>query len=197
MPLAFESLSHGRVAFGFFNIETDMLLLERQLFFADAFCAAVVELAQAVPMDSSATCSVELVGWHIDSPQRLGNLHGAIAGVDLSGFIGASYARYPFPSLPEDFKQSPEGSRTQSELRELVLQFGVEQPIRLESTAAAKTVSVAEILFSESVFAELVAYVVRGGYPQYRDGRRPPYVDQMSAQLAAGRQPSDGPKPAI
>jgi len=28
MPLAFESLSHGTIAFGFFNIESDMLLLE-------------------------------------------------------------------------------------------------------------------------------------------------------------------------
>jgi hypothetical protein len=26
MPLAFESLSHGTIAFGFFNIESDMLL---------------------------------------------------------------------------------------------------------------------------------------------------------------------------
>lgn len=28
MALAFDSLSHGRIAFGFFNIETDMILLE-------------------------------------------------------------------------------------------------------------------------------------------------------------------------
>jgi hypothetical protein len=37
MPLAFESLSHGAIAFGFFNIETDFLLLERYFFFADSF----------------------------------------------------------------------------------------------------------------------------------------------------------------
>ena len=30
MPLAFESLSHGTIAFGFFNIESDLLLLDRQ-----------------------------------------------------------------------------------------------------------------------------------------------------------------------
>ena len=29
MPLAFESLSHGTIAFGFFNIESDLLLLDR------------------------------------------------------------------------------------------------------------------------------------------------------------------------
>lgn len=33
MPLSFESRSHGPVAFGFFNIESDMLLLERTFFF--------------------------------------------------------------------------------------------------------------------------------------------------------------------
>jgi hypothetical protein len=27
MPLEFESISHGRIAFGFLNIETDMILL--------------------------------------------------------------------------------------------------------------------------------------------------------------------------
>jgi hypothetical protein len=34
MPLSFESRSHGPVAFGFFNIESDMLLLERTFFSA-------------------------------------------------------------------------------------------------------------------------------------------------------------------
>ena len=29
MPLAFDSLNHGIVAFGFFNIDSDMLLLEQ------------------------------------------------------------------------------------------------------------------------------------------------------------------------
>ena len=35
MPLAFESLSHGTIAFGFFNIESDMLILDRYFLFAD------------------------------------------------------------------------------------------------------------------------------------------------------------------
>lgn len=29
MPLAFDTLSHGTIAFGFFNIDSDMLLLEQ------------------------------------------------------------------------------------------------------------------------------------------------------------------------
>ena len=28
MPLTFDTISHGAIAFGFFNIESDMLLLE-------------------------------------------------------------------------------------------------------------------------------------------------------------------------
>ncbi len=46
MPLAFASRSHGSVAFGFFNIEIDMLLLEDLFFFADRFCRAVVDLLE-------------------------------------------------------------------------------------------------------------------------------------------------------
>jgi len=39
MPLAFDSSSHGKIAFGFFNIETDMLLLENYFIFATQFCS--------------------------------------------------------------------------------------------------------------------------------------------------------------
>ena len=47
MPLSFHSLSHGTVAFGFFNIESDMLLLDRYFFFATDFCAHVSDLAES------------------------------------------------------------------------------------------------------------------------------------------------------
>ena len=32
MPLSFSSTTHGNIAFGFFNIESDMLLLENYFF---------------------------------------------------------------------------------------------------------------------------------------------------------------------
>ena len=48
MPLLFKSRSHGQLPFGFFNIEIDMLLLDRSFFFAEEFCRAVVELARTV-----------------------------------------------------------------------------------------------------------------------------------------------------
>jgi hypothetical protein len=37
MPLAFESLSHGTIAFGFFNIDSDMLLLDHYCFTRASF----------------------------------------------------------------------------------------------------------------------------------------------------------------
>ena len=40
MPLAFESLNRGTIAFGFFNIDTDLLLLQQYFLFADDFCGA-------------------------------------------------------------------------------------------------------------------------------------------------------------
>ena len=37
MPLEFQSISHGKIAFGFFNIETDMILLGHYFLFARDF----------------------------------------------------------------------------------------------------------------------------------------------------------------
>jgi hypothetical protein len=52
MPLSFESLSHGTIAFGFFNIETDMLLLEQYFLFADAFCHHLGEIPEQIENQS-------------------------------------------------------------------------------------------------------------------------------------------------
>ena len=45
MPLAFDSISHGSIAFGFFNIESDMLLCDHYFLFADEFCRYVEDIA--------------------------------------------------------------------------------------------------------------------------------------------------------
>ena len=125
MPLAFRSESHGTIAFGFFNIETDLLLLEQLFFFADRFCEAVVSLAE------SAKREARLDGWRIADRARVGNLHGAIAGADLSGLIGASYRLFPFPLRPEDFKQSPDGARNKGVMVPLLDEFGSREELRL------------------------------------------------------------------
>jgi hypothetical protein len=46
MPLSFESMSHGTIAFGFFNIESDMLLLEQYFLFGSEFCRHIGEMAE-------------------------------------------------------------------------------------------------------------------------------------------------------
>ena len=45
MPLGFESTNRGEFAFGFFNIRSDMLLLDNRFFFATDLCASLAVLA--------------------------------------------------------------------------------------------------------------------------------------------------------
>jgi hypothetical protein len=42
MPISFPSKSHGQIPIGFFNIETDMLLMDRYFFFSTDFCEWIV-----------------------------------------------------------------------------------------------------------------------------------------------------------
>ena len=174
MPLAFPSQSHGEIAFGFFNIETDMLLLGSLFFFADDFCSAVLALdGQDV---------AELPGWRIDDPVAVGSLHGAIAGRDLSGFLGATYALWPFPSAPEGFKQCPDGARHRADTEAMIGRFGRAEVVSLRRQGE---VWIGEYEFTPPAFAALLAYVDRGGYPRWRDERRPAYVDSMLERLRA------------
>ena len=48
MPLAFESISQGTIAFGFFNINSDMLLLVQHFLFGSEFCLNIGEMAENV-----------------------------------------------------------------------------------------------------------------------------------------------------
>ena len=92
MPLSFESLSHGTIAFGFFNIESDMLLCDRYFFFADDFCARIGQIAEHAGDPDYRTI------WEIhtiDIPEKIGDLMGAIHGIHFTGFIGELYRRFP------------------------------------------------------------------------------------------------------
>jgi hypothetical protein len=178
LPLAFPSLSHGTVAFSFYNIDVDMLLLDRLFFFAHDFCRSVVELG------SGGRPSIP--GWRTRVPEDIGNLHGAIAGSDLSGFIGATYARWPFPEAPEDFKQDPGGHVNRDAAREMIQGLGVEEAIGLVRDAQGR-VTIGEYAFDRQGFAALIAYVDRGGYPRWRDEVRPGYVIDMMESDAVGK----------
>ncbi|MFH2010190.1 MAG: hypothetical protein ABI333_26565 [bacterium] len=184
MPLAHQSRSHGTVAFGFFNIETDMLLLEELFFFADDFCAAVETLTDSAASAADGPVTADIDGWRIPDRAAVGNLHGAIGGVDLSGFIGATYRDWPFPAAPEDFKQSPDGVRNQARARELIEPYGRPETLPLRWDRSAARVSLAEYEFDHAGFRSLLAYVERGGYPRWTADRAPEYVNSMMAKSA-------------
>ena len=173
MPLTFDSKSHGKIAFGFFNIESDMLLLEHYFLFADEFCRHISVLAA-----ESGDGKYETV-WKvndIESPADIGDLMGAIHGTRHTGFIGDTYLKYPFPEKQEDFKQNPEGYKTQSEFREMVEKYGSEKEIQFVADPDKKEISIGEYVFTIEAFHELIKYVFVGGMPRYRDGKQPGYV---------------------
>ena len=173
MPLAFPSRSHKTIAFGFFNIEIDMLLLEQLFFFADEFCRAVPQLFRED--------EVWMDGWRIEVQSSIGSLQGAIAGSDLSGFIGAAYRQFPFPSRAEDFRQNPQGHLNRTIAEKLIQEYGQGEQIRL--VREADSIAIGEYVFNQPVFSDLIAYVDRGGYPRWKNETRPPYVREMVEKL--------------
>jgi hypothetical protein len=177
MPLAFPSLSHGTIAFGFFNIEIDMLLLEQLFFFADQFCAVVVDRHRGRGPE------LPLPGWRIRERGAVGNVNLAIRGLDFGGFIGATYAEFPFPRRPDGFKQKPDACRNRAWAEAAVAHFGAPEEFRVRTDPADGTVAVAEYVFDPAAFAALVDYVDRGGYPRWEGEVRPAYVAAMMDAL--------------
>jgi hypothetical protein len=126
---------------------------------------------------------VRLDGFHIGDPRMMGNLHGAIAGVDLGGFIGATYRRFPFPADPAEFRQNPAAEENRAWTRALIRKFGRADRIILHRNGAEGRISVSDYVFREEEFRRLVDYVDRGGHPRWRDEVRPQYVREMMKAL--------------
>jgi hypothetical protein len=181
MPLAFESLSHGTIAFGFFNIDSDLLLMDHYFFFADDFCKNVENIAG---FPSHQTCEDIWQIYHIADPEQIGDLHAAIQGVQYTGFIGEVYRRFPFPDKVEDFKQKSDGCRNRSGVEEMIQKFA--QPIEINITVAAgnEVIEVGSYRFGRASFHELINYVWRGGYPRWKDEIRPKSVLSMRNVLS-------------
>jgi len=179
MPLAFESDSHGAIAFGFFNIETDMLLLEHYFFFAEDFCREMSRLA-LLPVEN-----LKEKLWDVyDVPrQNIGDLHGAISGTRLVGFIGEVYRIFPFPEQPEAFKQNPDGVLAHSVIEEIIIKYGVKQPMTFRINEKEKKIGLGKYVFSFPGFHALIQYVWQGGYPGWKDERPPEYVMKMKDAL--------------
>ena len=182
--MAFESLSHGTIAFGFFNIESDMLLLDRYFLLADAFCNDVSTIAK------HAGVTPEHTHWtiqYIGSQERIGDLMAAIHGVRYSGFIGELYRHFPFPRQQEDFKQKPEGYQTQSLVQKIIAKYAQTRKISVATSPQSDEIQIGDYRFNRMQFQELIKYVWRGGYPRWKNETRPDYVRAMNEILMQNR----------
>jgi len=176
MPLAFDSLSHGSVAFGFFNIESDMLLLDRYFLFADEFCKYAEDIAEnAGGQNYQTTWQVRI----IHTAEAIGDLMGAIHGVRYIGFIGELYRCFPFPPRAQDFKQNPQGFKAQSQVSEIISKYAKQLEIHVSVENAGREIQIGEYRFSHTQFQSLIDYVWRGGYPRWQNEIRPAYVSTM------------------
>jgi hypothetical protein len=179
MPLSFNSESHGNIAFGFFNIESDMLLLENYFFFADKFCEWMTQIANK---DTAELKTLSYKVQTIANPNDIGDLMGAIHGIRFTGFIGKIYKIFPFPSDPEAFKQNPEGFNTQKIVNKEICKFS-EQTELIINFPEENTIQFGPYLFNIPVFHELIKYVWQGGYPRWKNEIRPQYVLEMRENI--------------
>ncbi|MBA4392668.1 MAG: hypothetical protein C0407_03850 [Desulfobacca sp.] len=185
MPLAFSSLSHGEVVFGFFNIESDLLLLNTYFWFAQDFCDYISCLADKDPYDFS---SLDWEGYILNQGD-VGDLHGAISGTRLEGFIGEVYRQFPFPQDLALFKQNPEGDKTRSIVKELIEKYAPLSKISITLEEPGETIQIGDYLFSKDGLAELLNYLWLGGYPRWKQGIRPAYVLTMKEKVEGSDHP--------
>jgi hypothetical protein len=180
MPLAFESLSHGTISFGFFNIDSDMLLLEKYFIFGSDFCEHIGAMAEGIHANEYQT---QWPVYIIEDPTQIGDLTGAIHGIRYTGFIGELYRRYPFPETPEAFKQKTSGFVNQAVVRKIIAGYASNVQIPIAADRQAGEVDIGGYQFNRSTFQELIQYVWRGGYPGWQDDSRPEYVEIMRAKI--------------
>jgi len=179
LPLSFRSESHGNIAFGFFNIESDMLLLENYFFFADDFCKWMDKMAKE---GDAGIKKFWYQVYYIPDPNDIGDLMGAIHGMSFTGFIGKLYKLFPFPNDPEAFKQNPDGFSTQEVVKSYIKPFAEITKISIE-IYKDNQVKIGTYLFDKKVFNELIQYVWQGGYPRWKDEVRPEYVIEMKESV--------------
>jgi hypothetical protein len=178
MPLAFESLSHGQIAFGFFNIETDMILLEHYFLFAEDFCRY---LCEAVEKGKGSFKTV----WEVYRIERenIGNLMGAIHGIDLRGFLGEVYKLFPFPKKEEEFKQNPDGYKNRTVVEILIQRYAERTRVSFVIDQKGDRIAIGEYIYNKPSFQELIRYIWQGGYPRWKDEIRPDYVIAMKKKI--------------
>jgi hypothetical protein len=113
---------------------------------------------------------------------------GAIHGIRHTGFMGELYRCFPFPPKAQDFKQNPQGFRTQSQVSEIITKYAepLEIDVLVDNTRAE--IQVGDYRFSSAQFQALIDYVWCGGYPRWKDETRPAYVSAMRDKLMRSRK---------
>ncbi len=178
MPISFDTDSHGTIAVGFFNIETDMLLMDRYFFFATDFCEWVIQWA------ADPNCREdERPVYSILNPDKIGNLAGAIYGYEYSGFIGEVYRCFPFPQTQAEFKQKTYGRQNQRTIEPIIKSHASLMKIALIFSEADLTIRIGDYVFQRAVFQEIIRYVESGGMPGWLAGKVPDYVTEMVATV--------------
>jgi hypothetical protein len=177
-------MSHGTIAFGFFNIDSDMLLLEQYFLFGSEFCLYIGEMAENF---NEAQYKSKWPVYTIEDREQIGDLMGAIHGIRFTGFIGELYRRYPFPQESAAFKQKPEGYLNQAVVRDIVSRYARQVLLPVEANHRTLEVDIGTYKFSRKTFQELITYVWQGGYPRWRDGIRPDYVLDMKNKIEGRR----------
>ncbi len=179
MPLSFESVNFGNIAFGFFNIKTDLILLEQHFFFASDFCNCISKLAKIGNVQSF---NFVINGYFIPY-EKIGDLMGAIHKIKYIGFIGEVYKIFPFPDNLKDFKQDPEGFKNREVVENLIKNFGVKEDIKIIPLNSSGYTLIAEYEFTKESFFELINYVWLGGMPRWKGNKRPDYVLKMKEDI--------------
>jgi hypothetical protein len=178
MPIAFSSKSHGKIPVGFFNIETDMLLMDRYFFFSTDFCEWVIEWAEAGGLSRD-----EKPVYAIREPSMIGDLGSAIYGFEYTGFIGEVYRLFPFPANPSGFKQKPYGPQNRAAVETAIQPFAEQLKIPIVFSQSYRTIGFGDYVFSAAVFNEIIRYIEAGGMPGWLNGQPPGYVDRMMTRL--------------
>ena len=179
MPISFSSKSHGNIPIGFFNIETDMLLMGHYFFFSTDFCEWVIEWAGTDDLNDD-----EKIVYAIQQREKIGNLAGAIHGYEFTGFFGEVYKLFPFPESPAGFKQKPHGTQNRLAVEQTIHPFAIQLKVPVVFHRKNLCIDFGDYTFSAVVFQEIIKYIEAGGMPGWLNGKPPDYVTRMMAKLA-------------
>jgi len=151
-----------------------MFLINNHFIFASDLCHAIIDWT-----DGPDDLTTALQMYIIENPEDIGDLMGAIQGVVFTGFIGELYKSFPFPEKPEDFKQNQKGHQTKKEVEDIIKKFAHINEITIKISKIDQTISIGGIIFNRLQFHEVIAYIWRGGMPQWKNDIRPDYVNDM------------------